>query len=164
MLWYLFCFERAGFGREDSNPFMNTLSRPHTAAFSDKAPDKIVRPLVFVVNNNPDFLDLIRELLVDEGYRVSIENYGMDTLTHIVAARPDVAVLDVSPGTEQGFQLIAQMHGNADTHAIPVIVASTQPSLAERVMNDPRTPVVDYLPKPFDIHDLYSMLERVVGR
>lgn len=61
-------------------------------------PDEGARAHVFVLNDTPAILELFRELLEDEGYRVTTDAFNVvaadQKLAEIRAARPDVVILD----------------------------------------------------------------------
>ncbi len=64
--------------------------------------DGSMLPHVLVMNDTQEILDLLRELLEEEGYRVSTSLYVLD-LTKIKTLAPDVIVLDVMfEGHDQG--------------------------------------------------------------
>ena len=130
-------------------------------------PGKGAETHVYVLNDTPAILELFRELLEDEGYRVTTDAFNIvamdEKLADIKRAKPDALILDYMIGGEQvGWQLLQLLKMDRATRDIPVIVctgavrqvAEMQPHLAEMK--------VAVVLKPFDIDRLLSELATVL--
>ena len=117
---------------------------------------------VLVVNDTQEILDLFREILEDEGYRVSLYSYAIRDLSEIEARDPDLIILDFMIGGEDyGWQLLQKMKMNRATASIPVIVCTAAITLARQLEGHLKEKRVGVVIKPFDIDDLLREIEVV---
>ncbi len=119
---------------------------------------------VVVINDEQAMLRLYRDLLEDEGYRVSTLTYPMAELGDIQILAPDLLVLDMMFGGEdRGWTFLQQLRLDRQTAALPVIVCTA----AVRLLRD----VEDYLTemgigvvrKPFDLDPFLAEVRRRLG-
>lgn len=123
------------------------------------------RKHVFVVNDEPTFLDLVRELLQDEAYNVTTTNFVPETFGQIAALRPSVLIVDLAFGRRAGWDLLDRLQDDAVTRGIPVMVVSTDPTLLERAKDhEARHGERMFVAKPFDIDALVEGVRSLVGR
>ena len=110
---------------------------------------------VMVVNDTQEILDLFREILEDEGYRVSLYSYAFRDLDEIKQDLPDLLLLDFIIGGEaQGWQLLQKLKLDRQTQNIPVIVCTAAVSLVRELEGHLKEKGVGVILKPFDIDDL----------
>ena len=122
------------------------------------------RKHVFVVNGEPAFLDLMRELFQDERYNVTTTNYVPRTFDQVAALRPDLLLVDVHVGESSGWDLLERLHAEAATAGIPVVVASTSPRLLGRAREEAaRYGGRAYFAKPFELDELLRVVEELIG-
>lgn len=115
---------------------------------------------VLVVNDTQEILDLFREILEDEGYRVSLYSYAFRDLAEIEAQNPDLIILDFMIGGEDyGWQLLQKMKMNRATASIPVIVCTAAVSLVRDLEGHLKAKRVGLVVKPFDIDDLLREID-----
>ena len=126
-------------------------------------PDPDGRPLLYVVNSNPEFLDLIREILEDVNLRVVVEQLRPNpevTLDNFRTAQPNLLLLDYVPFMADAETLLKALHDSADLRALPVLLASTSQRAAQQLAHQFSRQVVDVLPKPFELDELYRLLRQ----
>ncbi|MET0334698.1 MAG: response regulator [Rhizobacter sp.] len=81
-------------------------------------------PLVLVVEDEPRAAQLMRLQLEAEGYRVTVADSAETGLRLAVELKPTAIVLDiVLPGMD-GWDMLANLKQQADTHHIPVVIVS----------------------------------------
>jgi DNA-binding response OmpR family regulator len=130
----------------------------------DAEQDQMGRKHVFVVNNAPDFLDLVRELLQEESYNVTTTNFVPDTFDQIATVRPAALIVDLAVGEGAGWDLLDRLQGDAVTNGIPVMVVSTSPKLLARAKDQQdRFGGDKFVAKPFDIDDVLDGVRSLVG-
>ncbi len=62
---------------------------------------------ILVINDTQEILDLFREILEEEGYRVSLYSYAFRDLDEIKQGSPDLIILDfIIGGEDYGWQLL----------------------------------------------------------
>ena len=122
------------------------------------------RKHIFVVNGEPSFLDLVRDLLQDESYNVTTTNFVPATFDQIAAVQPAALIVDLAVGDRAGWDLLDRLHGDAVTHGIPVMVVSTSQKLLERAKDQhARFGGDKFVAKPFDIDDVLDGIRSLVG-
>lgn len=119
---------------------------------------------IFVVNSTPAVLDLVRDLLEQERYRVTTTNFLPRTFDQIAALQPSVLVVDLSIGEQAGWQLLAGLRQEAATRKIPVLVLSTTPRLLEAAeANHAMWGGDRFLDLPCDLDDLLALIHELIG-
>jgi DNA-binding response OmpR family regulator len=122
------------------------------------------KPRVLVVDDAADLVELLRELLTEEGYEV-IGRQSLPSVDEILALSPDVAILDlVVDGRFTGLELVMTLRDEPRAAALPVIVCSGGARWMERTGVDLEALGVPLLPKPFDLDVLLSMVEAAAKR
>jgi DNA-binding response OmpR family regulator len=117
---------------------------------------------VLVVNDTQEILDLFREILEEEGYRVSLYSFTIRDLAEIEAKQPDLIILDFMIGGEDyGWQLLQKLKMNRATAKIPVIVCTAAVQLVRQFEGHLKEKAVGVVIKPFDIDDLVREIEAV---
>jgi DNA-binding response OmpR family regulator len=123
-------------------------------------------PHVHVVNSDPDFLEMIAELLSDSRVRVTLEQMRPNvavTADNLRSARPDLLLLDVVPFRNDADLLLGQLEADEEMRGLPVLLASTTPGFAERVAERHAEVVRDIVAKPFEVDDLLDRLGRLLN-
>ena len=124
------------------------------------------RPSISVINDNPEFLELMRDILdEDAGYRVTTFHDGETSLDDLVASEPDLVIVDLLLGGASGWEIVALARADERLKDIPVIVCSADvAALRERAGDFERIGKIHVLAKPFGIEDLTSLVQKLVGR
>ena len=79
------------------------------------------RPLILIVDDHPENLTIIGELL-QPTYAVRAANSGERALRLAeMLPQPDLVLLDVMMPGMDGYEVLARLRGSAATAAIPVI-------------------------------------------
>ena len=89
---------------------------------------------ILLVDDQPYFLALARNLLAPEGYEVQTASSGAEALQAAPAGRPEIILLDVEMPGMDGFETCRRLKANPSTAGIPVVflTASLDPKLKER--------------------------------
>jgi CheY-like chemotaxis protein len=83
-------------------------------------------PRVLVVDDDPSIIELIRQLLNGEDYRIEFAADGKDALEAIEKQRPDVIFLDLLMPRMSGFEVIERLRKDPDLRNIAVIVITSK--------------------------------------
>lgn len=122
-----------------------------------------VRPFVVVAEDDEDILELVVELLEEEGYEIARATDGEEALGLILARRPDLAVLDVRMPKVDGFEVSRRLREDGETQEVPVILLSAL-AREQDVVRGFESGATDYVKKPFSPDDLVSRIETILGR
>ncbi len=122
------------------------------------------QPHILVINDTQEILDLMQELLEEEGYRVTTSLALLD-LDKVRALAPDVIVQDLLfEGTQElGWKFLTLARLDPELARIPLILCTA----AVRTVNDPE--MAEHLDqqgirvvlKPFTIEELLTTLSEV---
>lgn len=113
---------------------------------------------ILVVDDEAHILNLIVELLEDEGYQVRSASNGAAALALIVDQPPALILMDMYMPQMDGLRLL-EMLQQQGINDIPVVLMTASPRAAEQVMG---VVAIEYLAKPFDIEMLLEYVTRYV--
>jgi two-component system chemotaxis response regulator CheY len=117
------------------------------------APDR--RPVVLVVDDDPDIADAIADVLHSGGYHVEAAPDGSAAIERITRARVHLVLLDWRlPGEPVGSALVRRIRDLCGP--IPIVVLSADPTSLQEARD---AQCSDYLPKPFEIDDLLHVVD-----
>jgi CheY-like chemotaxis protein len=124
------------------------------------------RPRITVLNDNPEFLELMSAILdEDAGYEVTLYNGQEVGLDQIVSSHPDLIIVDLLLGGASGWEIVTLARADARLAEIPIIVCSADvAALRERAGDLERIGNVHILAKPFSIDDITELVEDLIGR
>jgi len=113
--------------------------------------------LILVVEDERDILDMLRELLEEEGYRVACVNHPRHVMPIEEGCQPDLLFVDLMLPGLSGIELarILRNDGLPDT---PMVAMSASPDMLRSAANS--NLFQGTLPKPFDIERLLDYAER----
>jgi len=115
---------------------------------------------VVIIEDDQRIRELMARVLADNGYAVQGAATALDGLQQIVAASPDVVVLDMGLPDLDGAELLKMIRAVTD---VPVIVASARGEDKD-VIRTLDAGADDYLVKPFSIEQLEARLRAVLRR
>ena len=125
----------------------------------------MARPTIAVVNQDTTFLDLMDELLAEEGYKTMILKEGSTAYQQIKKHKPDLVILDIRLNDpEAGFMVIELMRIDPETAALPIIICTTSTQLIRDNEELLRAKNCDFLMKPFHIDELLLKVAAAVGQ
>jgi CheY-like chemotaxis protein len=114
---------------------------------------------ILVVDDDSAILELIAQVLTDEGYSVIAAGDGRTAVELARAKRPRLILLDLMMPEMNGWQVIAKLQESPPTRKIPVILLSARRDLAQSAADLGATA---YIEKPFDLDDLLECVQRYV--
>ncbi len=115
---------------------------------------------VLLVDSDPDWLDLGRTSLREGGYKVVVGDDVFSGLRQLAQHQPDVAVVDVPPSDDDGWEAVQRIR---DMSNIPVVVVSTRAD--DTYLKKGLDLGVDgYIVKPFEQSELLERLAAALGR
>jgi CheY-like chemotaxis protein len=115
---------------------------------------------IFVANDNQDFLELMRELLHDEGYEVTVLHASEHAYTEIKHAAPDLVILDMTlEHPDDGWAILQLLKLDPETVRIPVIVCSAEVKLLTERQEQIEALSCFAVEKPFDLVTLLGAIQ-----
>jgi DNA-binding response OmpR family regulator len=124
------------------------------------------RPRISVVNDNPEFLDLMSAILAeDAGYDVSLFNGEETSIDEIAASRPDLLIVDLLLGGASGWDIVALARADERLAPVPVLVCSADvAALRDRAEELEQIGNVHVLRKPFGVDELTDTVSGLLDR
>jgi DNA-binding response OmpR family regulator len=121
-------------------------------------------PLIAVVDDDDVFVNLMREVLADEGYRVVIGATEEDAVVMVMRELPTLAIIDLRMNTAaSGITVLRALRDDPSTAALPVLVCSADLTFLRDHADDLRALGCQMLPKPFDLDVLLSTIRAMLG-
>ena len=123
---------------------------------------------IVVVNDNPDFLEAMADLLHDHRYAATVVDGDRDNAVELVrAAEPDGLIIDLRLGRDElhGWDVLRQIRSDPDLSELPTVICSGDvealDSVVEAVAGMRRVATIK---KPFSIDEMMATLEHVLER
>ena len=115
--------------------------------------EKVKKPLVLIVDDTPNNLQVLSNILHDKGYNICISTSGYQALESVNTEMPDLILLDIQMPVMDGFETFKALKLNPKAKDIPVIflTAVVEP---EKIVQAFELGAVDYITKPFNIPEL----------
>lgn len=121
---------------------------------------------VLLIEDEPNIAEAIRFLLVREGWEVQTHAEGSGALEVIVAAQPDLVILDVMLPGKSGMDILRDLRARGDMKALPVLMLTARGQSRDREMAE-QAGVSRFMTKPFSntevltaVRDLHAQASR----
>lgn len=118
-------------------------------------------PRILLIEDTPELVRMLADLLIDEGYEVDVATDGQRGLHLGLTRTYDVLVLDRGLPALDGIDLLTRLRSRGVT--TPTLVLSALGNPADRVTGLDAG-AEDYLTKPFDIDELLARLRALRRR
>jgi signal transduction histidine kinase len=113
---------------------------------------------ILVVDDTPDSLRLLVEMLTEQGYKVRAAPNGKLALSAAQKIQPDLILLDINMPVMDGYEVCQQLKANQRTSSIPVIFLSAWSDVFDKVKAF-SVGGVDYITKPFHIEEVVARIK-----
>lgn len=123
---------------------------------------------ILVIDDKAHLLTLLRMILEDENYQVSVLQEGRGAIERIQENVPDLIILDLKLADASGMDILESLRARESTADIPVIVYTAAVMEAETVerlvaSNPARYHNVSVLQKPFELDALLEHVQQTLG-
>ncbi|GGM90608.1 hypothetical protein GCM10010967_24590 [Dyadobacter beijingensis] len=122
----------------------------------DDLPGKVMKT-VLIVDDTPNNISILFDVLTKSEYKVLVATDGKSALEQAAYALPDLILLDVMMPGMSGFETCRQLKSSPKTQGIPVIFMTALTETINKV-NGFNMGAVDYITKPFEIHEVLSRI------
>ncbi len=117
-----------------------------------------LKPLVLIVDNEPQIQRLLRVTLEANGYRVFDAATGADGIAQAAQRRPDAVLLDLGLPDLEGMEVLKRLR---EWSRVPVIILSVRDREDDKVAALDAG-ADDYVTKPFNSAELLARLRAVL--
>lgn len=120
------------------------------------------KPLILIVEDNPDLVQYLMTLLEKE-YSIMISGNGRDAMKMAFEVIPDIILTDLMMPVMDGIALLDQVKNDRRTSHIPVVILTAKADILSRV-DGLRKGADAYISKPFDRHELQVQLRALIDQ
>jgi sigma-B regulation protein RsbU (phosphoserine phosphatase) len=113
------------------------------------------RGVIMIVEDMPEVLDMLTDILADEGYVVVSANNGEQGLALAISDHPDLILLDIHMPGMSGFEVFRKLKSLTDCRDIPVVFLTGSVEMDDR-LEGLKMGAVDYLCKPCQREELIA--------
>ena len=118
---------------------------------------------ILAIDASPALLDLFRDLLEGEGYRVSTQPALEPDLSAITRLAPDLIILDdLCRPEERGWPLLQRLRTDPGTQDIPVILCTGVLDEGASLEDHLTAFGVRVVRKPFDLNHLLALIRQTL--
>lgn len=117
---------------------------------------------LLLVEDDPHISKFVIMELEHEGYVVNHVASGLHALKEIEKTFPDLIILDVMLPELDGFQVLEEVRDSYGND-LPIIMLTAKSDVKDRVKGL-KSGADDYIPKPFEIEELFARIEAVLRR
>ena len=120
-----------------------------------KGRNAIQKPTVFVVDDEAEYTDIMRDVLEQYGLEVHISNGAFEAVQMMGWMTPDLILLDIMMPSVDGITLLRHLRRDQNKPKIPILVVSAYPETREEALE---AGADGYLAKPFTAQELRSTI------
>jgi CheY-like chemotaxis protein len=113
--------------------------------------------VVLVVDDDPDILEALSEILEAEGFEIRRARNGKEALERLEPDPPHLILLDLMMPVMDGWEFAQRMRQKPDFAGIPIIVLSADRNVGSKAKD---IGAMGHLAKPFELNDLLSMVRQ----
>lgn len=110
---------------------------------------------ILLVDDVIDNLEMLTDMLENQGHTVKIALDGQEAFTQIAIEQPDIILLDIQMPGMDGYEVCEKIKANPETQDIPVIFLSAL-SETKDIIKAFDVGGVDYVSKPFKFREVVA--------
>ena len=116
---------------------------------------------IFVIEDDPVMQRMVEDYLEQHNMRVASGSGRREMIQHFAVGEPDLVILDLRLGEEEGFDLLREIRSRSD---VPVIITTgDRRDEIDRVIGL-ELGADDYVTKPFSLRELLARIRAVLRR
>ncbi|QLB40764.1 MULTISPECIES: response regulator [Mannheimia] len=115
---------------------------------------------ILLIDDDIELTELLTELLVLEGFQVTVAHNGQEGLNELEANQYDLILLDVMMPVLNGTETLKRIR---QKYVLPVLMLSARDDEIDRILGL-ELGADDYLPKPFNDRELVARMRAILRR
>ena len=119
---------------------------------------------ILIIDDEYAIVEVLMELLRDEGYRVVTAANGKDGLERLEREKPDLVIVDYMMPIGDGRELVQKMRTLPEHRSTPIVMMTS--AAKEVALSDGHGGLLDvsaFLNKPFALEDLLATISALIG-
>jgi DNA-binding response OmpR family regulator len=117
---------------------------------------------VLLIEDEPNIIEAVSFILSRDGWEVKTHSNGHDAMEAVRLRGPDLIILDVMLPGKSGFDILAEIRGDAELAATPVLMLTARGQMKDREMAE-KAGASQYMTKPFSNADVLAAVRDLVG-
>jgi len=119
------------------------------------------KPVILVVDDEPQNIELLEAHLVPQGYEIVKAASGEEALEKLSGNQIDLILLDVMMPRMSGFEVLEKLHADEKTRLIPAVMITALNETEDRVKSL-EAGCDDFISKPFNRHELLARVKSLL--
>ncbi len=116
------------------------------------------KPVILVVDDNPQNIQVVGSILVENGYSPQAVMSGKQALKSLTSKVPELILLDISMPEMDGFETCQRIKGIESCKDVPIIFLTARSEIND-ILEGFEIGAVDYVSKPFNSRELLSRIK-----
>ena len=151
--------------RDRITPHIDSGGRDGTLAFGQSglsmSASNNQQARIFIIEDDPIMRGMVVDYLEQHNMRAVSASGRQELIHHFAASEPDLAILDLRLGQEDGFDLLREIRSRSD---VPIIITTgDRRDEIDRVVGL-ELGADDYVTKPFSLRELLARIRAVLRR
>lgn len=113
---------------------------------------------IVIIDDTPENLHLLNDILSERGYRVRALPNGQMGISSCMASPPDLVLLDITMPGMDGYQVAEKLKSDPVTREVPIIFISAMTQTEDKVRAF-NAGGVDYVTKPLQVEEVMARVE-----
>jgi diguanylate cyclase (GGDEF)-like protein len=135
--------------------YHDELTSPNKPQFEPKVEHS---PHILIVDDSPENLRVLSEILTDRGYSVRSALSGQSALKDVISNPPQLILIDIIMADMNGYEVCQYLKKNSNTASIPVVFLSSLDETLDRIRAF-EVGGVDYISKPYHPEEVLIRVE-----
>lgn len=118
---------------------------------------------ILVVDDEPEIVQIVRDYLERNGFRVLIAYDGRNAIRLARQERPDLLILDLMMPEVDGLDVVRMLRTDSMTNSLPIILLTARVEETDRLIGL-ELGADDYITKPFSPREVVARVRAVLRR
>ena len=119
--------------------------------------------LIFIVDDEPDILELVSLNMLNAGFRAFKFENAAGLFRQLPNIKPDLMILDLMLPDENGMDICRRIKSSEEYSDIPIIILSAKSETTDKILGL-EFGADDYVTKPFEPRELVARVKAVLRR
>lgn len=118
---------------------------------------------ILVIDDDISILELLKSLLMTQGYEVTLAQSGQEALEKLKETIPHLIILDIMMPEMNGYEVCKRIRKKPTLKHLPIIMLSGKGDVADEIEGW-RIGIDEYIVKPFNTEELIAIIASVIYR